>query len=258
MSKHVCILGAVTDEIAGVKQRMHIEHRHVFDGVPVLEGHWEGYSLLLARTGIGGRRARRALQQIMDRFELVLAVSMGYAGATDPDLRVGDLVLADRVLQKSLPRTTGVSPAAAGDARVLDSALINQAMILSCPPGPVLHRGGLLTVDRVVTQPREKRELGAACSVSAIDMETFDLVTSAQEGGVPILSVRAISDAADQELADLTHLVRENGEVNPLKAGWHVLTHPHDIKQALHLREQTRLATRNLTEFLAQYLRHLQ
>ncbi len=253
MEAFICILGAVSDEIAGIKQRMKIERRHVWGAVTAFEGEWQGYSLVLVRTGVGAGRALEALKKTREHYQLVMVLSVGYAGATDRELKLGDIVLAERVLRLN------EAPGSAEPLRILplDPALVSQAMVLSCPPETALHRGALLTVDRVVSLPEDKQALADRHQALAVDMETFDLLEFARREALPFLSVRAISDTAEQELADLTHLVKESGEPDILKAGWHVLTHPGDLKHALSLRAQTKLATANLTEYLAEFLKEL-
>jgi len=86
-------------------------------------------------------------------------------------------------------------------------------------------------------------------------METSALAEEAQARDIPFISVRAITDTADQELIDCSHLVAENGDVSKLKAGWHVLTHPGDLKGMIELGQHAKLATANLTEFLKPYFK---
>ncbi len=257
MKAFICILGAVSDEIAGIKQRMKIERKHVWDTVTAFEGEWEGYGLVLVRTGVGAGRAVDALKKTLDQFPVVLVLTVGYAGGTDPELKLGDLVLAERVLRLNSPDS---ADGQAEPFRVLplDPALVSQAMVLSCPEETALHRGALMTVDKVVSRPEDKQALSRDYQALAVDMETFDLIEHARREGTPILSIRAISDTAQQELIDLTHLVKESGEPDLLKAGWHVLTHPGDLKHALSLRSQSRLATKNLTAFLSEFLKKLE
>jgi adenosylhomocysteine nucleosidase len=111
-----------------------------------------------------------------------------------------------------------------------------------------------LTVDRVAATPQEKKQLRDKYSAVAVDMETSALAEVAQERDLAFVSVRAITDRADQELIDCAHLVEENGEVSKMKAGWHVITHPGDLKGMIELGQHAKIATANLTEFLRTYI----
>ena len=248
----ICIIGAIGEEIAGVKQRMKIEQSLTLGPARVFLGKWQGVDLLLVRSGVGGVRARQALAQVCDGHAVGLILSIGYAGGLDPDLTVGDLVIADKVFDHE----TGSAEKKRLRGEVISSALVNQAMTLSCPDDTVVYRGGLLTVDQVVSDPDEKKQLGTRYPVLAVDMETTELVREADARNIPFLSIRSITDTADQELLDCAHLVKADGEVSKLKAGWHVLTHPGDLKSLVELRDHAQKATARLTEFLTQYLKN--
>jgi len=246
MSHYLCILGAIKEEIAGIKNRMQIDETVPLDGAKAFVGRWEGYHILLLRTGVGAIRANHALRQAAERFDIVQAVSIGYAGGLDPALHVGDLLIAD---QLSYPGQPG--------KLYVDSTMVNQAMALSCPEGVTSYQGGLVTVDEVVSKPEDKLLLGQLYSVMAVDMETYALAVAAKDLDIPFLSVRAITDTAGQELMDCSHLVEEDGEVSKLKAGWHVITHPGDMKSMIELGLHAKQATESLTSFLSGYLKNL-
>ena len=114
--------------------------------------------------------------------------------------------------------------------------------------------GGLLSVNTVIHEPAAKRELGRSYCVQAVEMETSAIARVAEEKGLPLLSIRVISDNIEQELLDSSSFLGGDGEISTLKAGWYVLTHPGSIKSALSLRAQTRFATQSMTRFLSDLL----
>lgn len=254
MKHYIGIIGAVKEEIAGIKQRMRIRERHTLEHAALWVGEWQGYSIVLVRSGMGRDRACRALKEVAERYPLVLLLSIGYAGGLDPDLDVGDMVIADTVLD--FEPGAGDSENAALRKFPLSSAMVNQALILSCPADTLMIRGTLVTVDQVVATPKEKQALRERSQASAVDMETSELAREAEDRAIPFLSIRSITDTVSQELMDCSHLVEADGEVSTLKAGWHVLTHPGDLKSMIELRTHAQKATANLTEFLLQFLKN--
>ena len=216
MEKRIAILGAIKDEIAGIKNQMRIDNALRWQTGNAFVGEWQGEPIVLVRSGMGRDRARRALAEVAEKVDLKEVISIGYAGALDTALQVGELVVADQVVHyetlKSYP---------------LDEALISTM--------PEARRGTLLTVDEVVATPPEKKALREKFSAVAVDMETSALAEEAQTRHLPFASVRAITDTADQELIDCSHLVAEDGDVSKLKAGWHILTHPGDLKGMIDL-----------------------
>lgn len=235
MKQRIAIIGAIKDEIAGIKQQMRIDDTLRWQTGNAFAGTWQGADIILVRSGMGGQRAQRALTEVGERFSLERVFSIGYAGALDPSLQVGDVVVADQVVYCETMQSYALDGELSGTM-------------------PEARRGALLTVDRVAATPREKKALREKFKAVAVDMETFALVEAAQSRNLPLISVRAITDTADQELIDCAHLVAEDGQVSKLKAGWHVLTHPGDLKGMIELEQHARIATANLTAFLRKYL----
>ena len=77
-------------------------------------------------------------------------------------------------------------------------------------PQPGVHRGPLLTTDRVVRLPREKQSLFQRYGAMAVDMETFAVAEVCRRRDVPFSSVRVINDTADEALPrDVEHLLAQ-------------------------------------------------
>ncbi len=240
MEKRIAIIGAIKDEIAGIKNQMQITDTLRLPTGNALVGEWQGVPIVLVRSGMGRDRARRALVEVAERYDLKEIISIGYAGALDPSLEVGDLIVADKVIKMDSSH-----PDEGVKSYSLNKEIFNSTAAL---------RGRiLLTVDHVAATPQEKKNLREKYSAVAVDMETSALAEEAQARNIPFISVRAITDTAVQELIDCSYLVEEDGEVSKLKAGWHVLTHPGDLKGMIDLGQHAKIATANLTEFLRQY-----
>lgn len=235
MGKRIAIIGAIKDEIAGIKNQMLITEPLRWHTGNAFAGEWQGKSIVLVRSGMGCDSAKLALAEIAGKFDLERVISIGYAGALDPTLQVGELVVADQVIHYKTPKPYS-----------LDKELIGTM--------PEARRGTLLTVDEVVASPPAKRAMREKYSAVAVDMETSALVEEAEARCLPFASVRAITDTANQELIDCSHLVAEDGDVSKLKAGWHILTHPGDLKGMIDLGKHAKLATANLTLFISRWV----
>lgn len=241
MSDCIAIFGAVKEEIAGIKHAMNISDHVRLGKTSAWPGKWGKQNIVLVRSGVGRQRAGDAALQVINRFQPKVLISTGYAGAVQPELNVGDLVIADSILE-------------AKEKYFPDPDWLGRARGIFCPDGVKVVVGGLLTVDSVVHDPAGKRELGESYSVQAVEMETSAIAKVAEEKGLPLLSIRAISDRLDQELLDSSSFLGSDGEISTLKAGWYVLTHPGSIKSALSLRTQTQFATQTMTGFLSDLL----
>ena len=246
MDQPVLILGALREEIAGIRGKMLVEDQFKAGHGDVWSGTWENRSIVLVRTGVGKKCANKVLEDVLHRVEPSLILSTGYAGGLSHDLNVGDLVIADRVLDDSAESFSGEELSAAAP----DRQWLDQVKGLNPSGRFSIHYGTLLTVSGVVADSSAKLQLGSRCGALAVDMETSVLLTGAGEKNIPFLSIRAVSDTADQSLADVSSLVGKDGTVSKLKAGWYVATHPQTIPHFISLRQQSQKATRNLTDFI--------
>lgn len=233
MTQRIAIIGAIKDEIAGVKKEMLIDDTLRWHTGNAFTGEWMGRPIVLARSGMGQDRARQALVELAERFSLERIYSIGYAGALDPALQAGDLIVADKVVYYE----------------TLKSYSLDEGRAI-----PEVRRGTLLTVDEVAATPLAKKTLRDKYSAVAVDMETYGLAEEAQARDLPFVSIRAVTDTAQQELIDCSYLVAGDGDVSKLKAGWHILTHPGDLKGMIDLGKNAKMATAKLTEFLGRIL----
>jgi len=141
----------------------------------------------IVRTAAGDRSSV-ALERQDDGAFLLLAT--GFCGGADPALRVGDLVLADAVCHH-------------GREIPIDPALVDRARRrLAGGPG-ALQVGRVASADRVLG-PDDKRAL-AADGFAAVDMESGPLARWAAERRIPFLALRAVVDAADDDLTFLSN-----------------------------------------------------
>jgi hopanoid-associated phosphorylase len=110
-------------------------------------------------------------------------ISIGIAGALAPDLAVGDVVIAERVVTANEIFETD----AKWTAR-LAGALPNARI------GALLGRGAIAESAEIKAMLRE------STGADAVDMESHLAARAAMERGVPFAALRVISDGADHSL----------------------------------------------------------
>jgi nucleoside phosphorylase len=152
--------------------------------------------------GIGPARAAAFAEGLERSGPWSGLVLLGWAGGLWPDLAVGDMVLADAVLDVRGQRIGCVAIELAG-AR--------------CGP--------LLTVGEVLRTPEAKRAARASGTL-AVEMEAYPLAAWAAAHSVPFLHARVISDAVDDPLPDLGDALDAFGRVRPGRLMRLLLTRP--------------------------------
>jgi adenosylhomocysteine nucleosidase len=189
-----CILFALGRESAAFRRVFRPQQR--FPGAPCRARFCgpEWLSVLVLETGIGPERAGRALSWLFDspRLEQLpyrpkVVISAGFCGGLQEDRAVGDIILAEEVVDADghgWP-TTWPGELPAGEWR------------------PPLHRGRLLSVPRIIGTAEEKQALGRKHQALAVDMESATIARWCQKHDVPFGCVRAVSDDARTSLSPL-------------------------------------------------------
>lgn len=178
-----------------------------------------------------------------ERAELLVAegadalVSFGIAGALDPALASGDLVLAHSVR------------APEGQHYAVD-ATWQLAVAESLPRQTnTLHQGMILgSIETLLTADQKAAAFGASGCL-AVDMESHAVAAVAARYGLPFLALRAIADTADTPLpAFVTGAVKANGETAILRAMGALAVRPWQLPAALRLSRRSTLALTRLGE----------
>lgn len=189
------------------------------------KGGLDGHEVVLVGAGIGKVNTALVATLLADRFRCRLIVFSGVAGGLDPDLHIGDVVVADSTLQhdagviedgRILTYQAGHVPFFNPTDRLgypVDPALLARVRErlegFALPPlsaraggegrPPRIAYGPILSGDQYVhceaTRERLFRDLGGR----AVEMEGGALGQVCEAFGVPWLDIRALSDLAGRD-----------------------------------------------------------
>lgn len=177
---------------------------------------------MLATTGMGKVNTSLAATLLADRFRCNTIVFTGVAGGLDPDLRIGDIVIADRVVQHDFGviQDERLQPYQPGhvpfinpterfgyqvDPELLDRVKRRLAGVklapLSAAAGggdrpPQVNYGTVLTGDQYLRCERTRNRLHSELGGVAIEMEGGALAQTCESFEIPWLVIRALSDLA--------------------------------------------------------------
>jgi adenosylhomocysteine nucleosidase len=206
------------------------------------------YDVDLRTIGIGGPHLPAALSA---RTTMVLLA--GLAGGLDPALRVGDVVV------------DGWPPGEAADANPppfptgLTTATARSAATSSRLGRSATSVGRIVTSPVPLTTPAAKADLFRRTGAVAVDMEgdaVRRLAAAARGGaGVPVVHVRAVSDAAGDAIDPaVLSLVDPVGRPRPLAVAAYVLRHPGRVPALARLGSAAATAAGRLAEAVADLL----
>jgi len=175
--------------------------------------------------GIGAEAARRAAEAVIREVNPARVISVGFAGALDGSLEVG------QVLQ---PRT-----------------VINAADGVRTEVG---SGAGVLVSSATVAGKEQKIRLHKAYGADAVDMEAAAVAQGAQARGIEFGALKAISDAADFSLPALDRFVGHDGTFRSLRFAGHVALRPWLWKSTMALARNGSKASQALCGALVSYL----
>ncbi|HXJ04888.1 MAG TPA: hypothetical protein VNH65_07305 [Candidatus Acidoferrum sp.] len=186
-------------------------------------------------TGMGAENAIRAMSSIPVELHDV-CISSGLAGSLDAGLKPGDVAVAR--ISETLDQECRV----ASDATLLELAVSSGAKPVQVS----------LTSEKIVATVDEKEELSQKGSI--VEMETSHILAAATQKQVPCVAVRAISDAADEDMpVDFARILDSHGHLKMGGLLKEVGLSPYRIPLLLQFGRQSRAAGKSLADFLDRY-----
>lgn len=202
----VAVVGAMPEEVASLRPSL-VDPRSVRRGPFELHrGTLADRDVLLAVCGVGKVNAAALVQQLLSEGARAL-VFTGVAGAVDPSLRVGDVVVSRDAVQHDVDVTgLGYAPGQVPGEPVAweaDPELRRLALAAAraALPDVAVVTGRIASGDLFVADPRRTAGLAAAFGATCAEMEGAAAAQVCSRWGVPWVVVRSISDTADGRAA---------------------------------------------------------
>lgn len=205
--KKIGIIGAMEEEVRLLKETMTDLTVHERAGLHFYEGHLEGCSVVVVRSGIGKVNAAMCAQVLIDRFEVSAVINVGVAGAIDDALNIGDIVLSTHLVEHDFDVTgfgypKGQIPGM--DTSVFDGsdhlrALAKKAASLL--PVKVME-GKIVSGDIFVNSKQLRDDLAREFDAACAEMEGAAIAHVCYLNSVPVLVIRSMSDKANGEATE--------------------------------------------------------
>jgi adenosylhomocysteine nucleosidase len=235
----VGIVAALPMEMGYLVDRLRRVRKYHAASMPVIEGELDGKIVAVAIGGMGRDAARRAAAILLDGHRPAWILSAGFAGALNPALARNELALPTEVVDPAGACISIAQPEALG--------------------GGVCHvKGRLLTVDRVILDAAEKKDLHRTTGADLVDMESSAIAALCGQRLVRFLSVRIVSDDASTTLPpEIATIMTKSGSYRigaALRAVWN---RPSSIKDFWTLHEQALESADRLARFVVRCLAEL-
>ena len=198
----VGVIGAMQIEIEGLRAAMTDVTEETAGGVKFTRGKLCGVDVVAAVCGVGKVFAALAAEAMILRYAPRALLNTGVAGGLAAGLTVGDIVLADAVVQHDMDTTPLGDPpgllSGLGIVRIPTDEKLLAALKKAAERAGFSHRvGTIATGDQFIASEAQKARIVKEFGAIACEMEGGAIGQVARVNGVPFAALRAISDGGD-------------------------------------------------------------
>ena len=230
----IAITFALPAESADFRRLLTARRDVLSDGVKIIHGQRHGKSIALLHTGVGRKICEQRVGAFLRAQPLSCLISAGFAGGLSNNLSVGELLVAENFSSRDFLERT--------------RKLLAQHHA---------QFGKLHTAATMIDDADQRAALAVENGAVAVDMETEFIARSCLEHGIPLLSLRAISDTPLQPFpappAVLFDLERQKTRFAPL--AFYLTRHPISAVRMIGFAQRISRARRALTSALDDLLR---
>ena len=204
------------------------------DGVESFRGRLHGLSVAVMHTGVGEESCRRQIESFLRRQQFRYLISAGFAGALEAELQIGNLLLSENFSSPELLRSPQLDL-----------------------PEEGLFLGKLFTVPGMIDSKQERERWAAKTGAAAVDMETEFIAEACATHGVPMLSLRAISDTAAEPFPAPPNVLFDikKQKTDYARLAFYLAMHPGAVSRLRAFQQRVAVARKSLTVALEKLLR---
>ena len=207
----IAVTFALPAESSAFLRRLGNKSTRHCQGIRTIRGKIDDCTIEVLHTGVGEKTCRQRMASFLQDHQFDCLISAGFAGALNDKLHTGDLLFAENfsTIQLNEIHSSGNSP---------------------------IHRGKLLTVPAIIDSIEERQKIAQTTGAVAADMETEFIARGCAEHGVPLLSLRVISDTPSEPFPAPSRILFdiERQRTNYTKLLRHFVKHPATAPRLFH------------------------
>lgn len=228
----IAVTFALATESVDLRRRL----RQLRQDRDFITGKINGRPITILHTGIGEKNCGARVERLLHKARPQLVISSGFAGAIDANLKVGDLLIAENFSDKQLLETA-------------------KQILREREP----RSAKLFTSTAIIDSIADRNEIARASGAAAVDMETGTIVSVCNAHGVPLLSLRAISDTPTEPFPAPPHVLfdLEHQRTNYGRLVAYLLTHPASISRLIKFGREINRVRAQLTDAIVALVRAL-
>jgi nucleoside phosphorylase len=231
----IAVTFALSAESSDFLRHLRNQSRTDRSGIRTIRGTIDDRTVEVLHTGVGEKVCRQRIVNFLQDQQFDLLISTGFAGALNDQLKVGDLLLAKNF--------------STIDLNEKGSSLSSLA----------IHAADLLTVPALIDSSEKRHEIARTSGAAAVDMETEFIARACAEHGIPLLSLRVISDTLNEPFPAPTKVLFdiEQQRSRFLTLATFFLAHPNRVPRLVQFARRIARVRKILASALVAILREL-
>ncbi len=203
MPKKIAIMGAMREEIEPLLAYFDDVKELSYANNKYYEVSYKGLDIVIAYSKIGKVFASLTASTLIEKFSCDTLLFSGVAGAINPKLKIGDLIIADKLCQHDLDITAfghpyGFVPEGKVFVQTCEK-LRNIAKKVAKENNIKVIEGTIATGDQFVNSNERKEFIHNIFGADALEMEGSSVAVVCDALNIPFFILRAISDSADMD-----------------------------------------------------------
>lgn len=199
----IAIMGAMPEEIAPLLKKVGNYTSETYAGNTYYQANYAGHDLVIAYSKIGKVFSTLTAATMIEKYGCEKLLFSGVAGAINAELKIGDLIVAEKLCQHDLDITAFGHPhgfVPEGSVYVeTDKDLNRIALEVAKELDLKVLSGTIATGDQFIHDKAKNTWIGETFKADALEMEGASVAVVCNALEVPFFILRAISDAADMD-----------------------------------------------------------
>lgn len=216
----IAIISALQKELDDYLTHIDGLEAHEIYGIEYWQGAYADYEIIIAKCGVGKVNAAMTAT-LLGTMSPDLIINNGTAGAVDPGLKVGDVVLANQTQYHDVDATPFGN--ALGQVDGMPETYPNATMyhkqlkhvLLDQLPDTTIVEGTILSGDSFIADPAKVKQMRENfADAKCVEMESTAIGQVCYRMAIPFLCMRVVSDTASQDANILfDQFVAETGKI---------------------------------------------
>ena len=196
--ENIGIVVAMDEEKAEIEKLISNKEIKKTNNLKFIIGKIKDKNIVLVQCSVGKVNAARTTQKLIDKFNITTIINVGVAGAINSNLKIGDVIIAKKVIQHDFDITafghnkgyiTDI-----GEGIESDENLLEKVKEMNKDNSYKTKIGIIATGDIFCTDIKMKEKINNKFNADVVDMECGAIAQVSFLENIPFLAIRSVSD----------------------------------------------------------------